>query len=51
MQFVTKCETDKKRCLKCIRTYLTISYDRYEYTNFKLVKEKKKKWALILRKI
>ena len=45
MQFTTKCETDKKRCLKCIRTYLTISYDRYEYTNFTLpqfVKEKKK---------
>ena len=54
MQFTTKCETDKKRCLKCIRTYLTISYDRYEYTNFtvpQLVKEKKKKLALILRKI
>ena len=54
MQFTTKCEIDKKRCLKCIRTYLKISYERYEYTNFtlpQLVKEKKKKLALILRKI
>ena len=54
MQFMTKCEIDKKRCLKCIRTYLKISYERYEYTNFtlpQLVKEKKKKLALILRKI
>ena len=56
MQFTTKCENenDKKRCLKCIRTYLTCSYDCYEYTNFTLpqvVKEKKQKLALILRKI
>ena len=54
MQFTTKCEIDKKRCLKCIRTYLKISYNRYEYTNFtipQVIKEKKKKLCLILRKI
>ena len=56
MQFTTKCEkdNDKKRCLKCIRTYLICSYDRYNYTNFtvpQVVKEKKMKLALVLRKI
>ena len=54
MQFTTKCEIDKKRCLRCIKTYLKISYERYEYTNFtlpQLVKEKKKKLVLVLRKL
>ena len=54
MQFTTKCEIDKKRCLKCIRSYLKISFDNYEYTNFtlpQLVKKKKQTLVLIVKKI
>ena len=54
MQFTTKCEIYKKRCLKCIRTYLKISYGNYEYTNFTLpilVKKRKQTLALIIKKI
>ena len=54
MQFTTRCEIDKKRCLKCIRSYLKISYEHYEYTNFDLpqfVKQKKQTLVLILKKI
>ena len=54
MQFTTKCEIDKKRCLKCIRSYLKNCYDNYEYTNFTLpilVKKKKQTLALIIKKI
>ena len=54
MQLTTKCENYKKRCLKCIRSYLKTWYDNYDYTNFTLpilVKKKKQTLALIVKKI
>ena len=55
MSFVSGCEIYKKRCLKCIKTYLQTAYHCcYEYTNFDLpllIKKEKKVLCLIVKKL
>ena len=55
MAFISGCEIDNTRCLKCIRTYLQTAYHCcYEHTNFDLpllIKKEKKVLCLIVEKL
>lgn len=54
MSFVSGCEIDNKRCLKCIKTYLQTTFCSYEHTNFDLpllIKKDKKVLSLIVEKM